>query len=137
MYSIYADGVCIYSDVFALESMKVLSPKLVLEDNGAGSLSMKLPPMNVGYESIIRMITDISVQKDGEEIWAGRVLSESKDFWNNRDLYCEGEMAFFNDSSQPPAEYRGLSVRAYLERLIAVHNSKVAANRQFSVGAAK
>ena len=123
MYSIYADGVCIYSDVFALESMKVLSPKLVLEDNGAGSLSMKLPPMNVGYESIIRMITDISV------------LSESKDFWNNRDLYCEGEMAFFNDSSQPPAEYRGLSVRAYLERLIAVHNSKVAANRQFSLGA--
>ena len=135
MYSIYADGVCIYSDVFTLESMKVLSPKLVLEDNGAGSLSMKLPPMNVGYESIIRMITDISVQKDGEEIWAGRVLSESKDFWNNRDLYCEGEMAFFNDSSQPPAEYRGLSVRAYLERLIAVHNSKVAANRQFSLGA--
>lgn len=135
MYSIYADGVCIYSNVFALESMKVLSPKLVLEDNGAGSLSMKLPPMNVGYESIIRMITDISVQKDGEEIWAGRVLSESKDFWNNRDLYCEGEMAFFNDSSQPPAEYRGLSVRAYLERLIAVHNSKVAANRQFSLGA--
>ena len=115
--------------------MKVLNPKLVLEDNGAGSLSMKLPPMNVGYASIIRMITDISVQKDGEEIWAGRVLSENKDFWNNRDLYCEGEMAFFNDSSQPPAEYNGLSVRAYLERLIAVHNSKVTPNRRFTLGA--
>ena len=135
MYSIYADGTCIYSDVFALESMKVLNPKLVLEDNGAGSLSMKLPPMNVGYSSIVRMITDISVQKDGEEIWAGRVLSENKDFWNNRDLYCEGEMAFFNDSSQPPAEYSGLSVRAYLERLIAVHNSKVTPNRRFTLGA--
>lgn len=135
MYSIYADGACIYSDVFALESMKVLNPKLVLEDNGAGSLSMKLPPMNVGYSSIVRMITDISVQKDGEEIWAGRVLSENKDFWNNQDLYCEGEMAFFNDSSQPPAEYSGLSVRAYLERLIAVHNSKVTPNRRFTLGA--
>ena len=135
MYSIYADGACIYSDVLALESMKVLNPKLVLEDNGAGSLSMKLPPMNVGYSSIVRMITDISVQKDGEEIWAGRVLSENKDFWNNRDLYCEGEMAFFNDSSQPPAEYNGLSVRAYLERLIAVHNSKVTPNRRFTLGA--
>ncbi len=135
MYSIYADGACIYSDVFALESMKVLNPKLVLEDNGAGSLSMKLPPMNVGYSSIVRMITDISVQKDGEEIWAGRVLSENKDFWNNRDLYCEGEMAFFNDSSQPPAEYSGLSVRAYLERLIAVRNSKVTPNRRFTLGA--
>ena len=30
MYSIYADDVCIYSNVFALESMKVISPKLTL-----------------------------------------------------------------------------------------------------------
>lgn len=135
MYSIYADGVCIYSDVFALESMKVLNPKLTLEDNGAGSLTMTLPPQNVGYGTINRMTTDISVQKDGEELWSGRVLQEDKDFYNNRILYCEGELAFFNDSSQPPGEYAGLSVRAYLEKIIAVHNSKVPANRQFTLGA--
>ena len=135
MYSIYADDVCIYSDVFALESMKVISPKLTLEDNAAGSLTMKLPQKNVGYGSIARMTTDISVQKDGVEIWAGRVLSESMDFYNNRDLYCEGELAYFNDSTQPPAEFSGQSIRAYLEELIRVHNSKVGANRQFSIGA--
>lgn len=135
MYSIYADDVCIYSDVFALESMKVISPKLTLEDNAAGSLTMKLPQKNVGYGSIARMTTDISVQKDGVEIWAGRVLSESMDFYNNRDLYCEGELAYFNDSTQPPAEFSGRSIRAYLEELIRVHNSKVGANRQFSIGA--
>ena len=87
MYSIYADDVCIYSDVFALESMKVISPKLTLEDNAAGSLTMKLPQKNVGYGSIARMTTDISVQKDGVEIWAGRVLSESMDFYNNRKMH--------------------------------------------------
>ena len=135
MYSIYADDVCIYSDVFALESMKVINPKLTLEDNAAGSLTMKLPQKNVGYGSIARMTTDISVQKDGVEIWAGRVLSESMDFYNNRDLYCEGELAYFNDSTQPPAEFSGQSIRAYLEELIRVHNSKVEANRQFSIGA--
>lgn len=135
MYSIYADDVCIYSDVFALESMKVLNPKLTLEDSAAGSLTMKLPQKNIGYSSIARLTTDISVQKDGEEIWAGRVLSESMDFWNNRDLYCEGELAYFNDSTQPPAEYSGKSVRAYLEELLRVHNSKVRPNRQFSLGA--
>lgn len=135
MYTIFADDVCIYNDVFALENMKVVSPKLVLEDNSSGSLSMTLPPTNIGYETIVRMVTDISVRKDGEEIWAGRVLSESKDFYNNRILYCEGELAFFNDSTQPPAEYPGLSIRAYLEKLIAVHNSKVGTNRQFSIGA--
>jgi hypothetical protein len=135
MYSIYADGTCIYSDVFAVDSMKVINPKLTLEDNGAGSLAVTLPPHNAGYASIVRMVTDISVQKDGEEIWAGRVLSESEDFYRNRILYCEGELAYFNDSTQPPAEYSGLSVRGYLERLIAVHNSKVAENRCFTLGA--
>lgn len=78
MYSIYVDDVCIYSDVFALESMKVISPKLTLEDNAAGSLTMKLPQKNVGYGSISRLTTDISVQKDGVEIWAGRVLCHYK-----------------------------------------------------------
>ena len=135
MYSIYADGTCIYSDVFAVDSMKVINPKLTLEDNGAGSLAVTLPPHNAGYASIVRMVTDISVQKDGEEIWAGRVLSESEDFYRNRILYCEGELAYFNDSTQPPAEYSGMSVRGYLERLIAVHNSKVAENRCFTLGA--
>ena len=135
MYSIYADGACIYSDVFAVDSMKVINPKLTLEDNGAGSLVVTLPPHNAGYASIVRMVTDISVQKDGEEIWAGRVLSKSEDFYRNRILYCEGELAYFNDSTQPPAEYSGMSVRGYLERLIAVHNSKVAANRRFTLGA--
>lgn len=134
MYAIYADGVCIHNDAFALEDRKAISPKLTLEDNAAGSLEMTLPAMNVGYDSIVRLKTDISVEKDGEEIWAGRVLSESKDFWNNRVLYCEGELAFFNDSTQPPAEYPGLSIRALLEKLIEVHNAKVPPNRQFTIG---
>lgn len=135
MYSIYADGVCIHSDVFALDNMKAINPKLTLSDCAAGSLTMTLPSINVGYDTIERMITDITVEKDGVEIWMGRVLSESTDFWNNRILYCEGELAFFNDSSQPPKQYSGLSIRGYLEALIDVHNSKVGANRQFQLGA--
>lgn len=134
MYSIYADDVCIYSDVFALENMKVLNPKLTLEDNAAGSLTMTLPTRNVGYSTIKRLATDISVQKDGKELWSGRVLQENKDFYNNRVLYCEGELAFFNDSTQPPGEHAGLSIRAYMERLIDVHNSKVPENRRFKLG---
>ena len=111
MYSIYADGVCIYNDVFSLDNMKVVNPKLTLEDSAAGSLEMTLPPTNAAYDTIVRMVTDISVKKNGEEIWAGRALSESRDFWNNRVLYCEGE------------------------QLIAVHNGQVGENRRFAIGA--
>jgi len=135
MYSIYADGICIYNDVFSLDDMKVVNPKLTMEDSAAGSLELTLPHTNKAYSTIVRMVTDISVKKHGEEIWSGRVLSESKDFWNNRVLYCEGELAFFNDSVQPPAEYAGKSIREYLEQLIAVHNSQVGANRRFAIGA--
>ena len=44
MYSVYADGVCIYNDAFALDNMKLASPKLTLEDNAAGSFVMTVPP---------------------------------------------------------------------------------------------
>ena len=135
MYAIYADDVCIYNTAFSLDNMRVIDPKLTLEDSTAGSLTMSLPDDNVAYSTITRMATDISVRKQGKEIWSGRVLSESKDFWNNRVLYCEGELAFLNDSTQPPAEYKLNSIREYLERLISVHSSQVGANRQFSIGA--
>lgn len=135
MYTIYADGVCIYNDVFAVGDMKVINPKLVMEDSSAGSLTMTLPPSNKAYKTIARLTTDIRVDKDGEELWSGRVLSESMDFWNNRILICEGELAFFNDSSQPPKEYKGLGIRAFMSDLIDVHNSKVPANRRFVIGA--
>lgn len=135
MYTIYADGVCIYNDVFSLDNMRLVSPKLTLEDNAAGSLVMTLPPTNIGYESIVRMVTDIEVRKDGKSYWSGRVLSESKDFWNNRVLTCEGALAFFNDTTQPPAEYSGLSIREFLEKLVEIHNTKVSENRRFIVGA--
>ena len=65
MYSIYADGVCIYNDVFSLDNMKMLNPKLTLEDSAAGSLEMTLPPTNAAYDTIVRMVTDISVKKNG------------------------------------------------------------------------
>ena len=45
MYSVYADGVCIYNDAFALDNMKLASPKLTLEDNAAGSFVILHVPL--------------------------------------------------------------------------------------------
>ena len=135
MYAIYADRVCIYNDTDPSPELKVVNPELTLADNSAGSLTVTLPPTNIGYNIVERMVTDISVRKDGNEIWAGRVLSESKDFWNNRVLYCEGELAFFNDSVQPPEQYTiDTPVRfiSALDKIIQNHNDQVESNRQFS-----
>ena len=52
MYSVYADGVCIYNDAFALDNMKLASPKLTLEDNAAGSFVMTVPPSDTAPSSV-------------------------------------------------------------------------------------
>lgn len=134
MYSIYADDLCIYNDVSPLEELKLASPKLVLEDSAAGSLSFTVPVTNAGYSYIKRLVTDISVKKDGAEIWAGRVLSEDEDFQNSRILYCEGELAFLNDTLQPQAEYHDITVENFLRKLVNVHNKKVSSKKRFYVG---
>ena len=136
MYEIWADDLLIYSDVTPLETVKIVNPTLSLADSAAGQLNMTLPPTNVGYESIIRMVTNITVKCDGDWLWSGRVLQDSYDFWNNRKMICEGELAFLNDSIQPPARYdvETTTIRSFLEALIDIHNSQVDANHQFTVG---
>ena len=44
MYSIYADGVCIYNDVFSLDDMKVREPQADAGGQRGRSLEMTLSP---------------------------------------------------------------------------------------------
>lgn len=134
MYSVYADNTLLYNSSTPLSKFEVVSPRLILADNQAGSLSLTLTPNNICYSSIKRLTTDISVYSDDDEIWSGRVLTEKTDFYKNRILYCEGALAFFNDSIQPQAEYHNMSVRGFLETLVTIHNNKVGENRRFTVG---
>lgn len=147
MYSIFADNtafeggtnVCIYNDVTPLKTCKLINPKLVMEDSAAGSLEFVLPPGNAGYDLINPMTTDLVVYRDDEdeEIWRGRALSIDIDFYKRKRIYCEGELAFLNDTIQPPAKYSasaGTTVSSFLEALINIHNQNVSDNRKFQVG---
>lgn len=140
MYEIWAGDLLIHSDITPLETVKAINPVLTLEDSAAGSLSMSLPPINVGYSQdvIKRMVTDIVVKCDGEFLWGGRVLQDYFDFWNNRKLVCEGELAFLNDSIQPPKRYdtstSHTTIESFFYALIDIHNSQVEENRRFEKG---
>ena len=125
MYEIYADGVCIHSDTFLNPEYRALDPKLTLEDSCAGSLTFKLGPNNPAYDTLQRLSSEVIVYKEGVEIWSGRVINERQDFFKNREITCEGELAYLNDTTQPPAEYHQMTVRGFLERLLQIHNAKV------------
>lgn len=133
MYKIYADNLLIYDDTSSDPYLKVTSPKLSLAENSAGSLSITIPYGNAGYDTIVLMNTDITVTKDDEYFWAGRVLQEKKDFWNNRVLTCEGELAFLNDTTQNQRLVHYAAMRTLLNGVLKEHNDHVPENRRIYV----
>ena len=134
MYMIKSDGIVIYNDKYTTEGAKAINPKLTLRDNSAGTLEITLPPGNAGYEKLKRLVSEIIVYRDNKEIWSGRIISAQKDFWNNQILTCEGELAYLNDTSQPPKVYEDVTIESFLESLIEVHNSNVEDKKKFNVG---
>lgn len=134
MYSIYADSTKIYDDTLGDEYRQIINPTLSLEDSTAGTLSMTLPPGSLGYDLIRRMSTTITVRKEDVEIWWGRVISESVDFWNQRNLECEGALTFLNDVLQPQAALKKRTVAQYIEHIITNYNAQADEGRKFAVG---
>lgn len=135
MYSIYCDGVCIHNDRALSNDYKVINPKLTMTDNAAGSLELTVPTSNAGYDIIKRLSSEIVVKRDDEEIWSGRVITEDGNYWNQRVLTCEGELAYLNDTHQEPCEYIEIDTGNFLEAVLELHNSKVSDVKQFKMGA--
>lgn len=133
MYTIYADGEALYSPHLVNDGYGVISPKLTVELNKSGSLSFILPPSNVMYDSIQKLKTIITVMQDNEEIFRGRVLHDEKDFYNRKNVYCEGELSFLLDSIQRPYTFQG-DIPDLFRKYINNHNEQVETEKQFTVG---
>ena len=136
MFKIYADDLLFYDDESPLESLKVLSPKLSIAQNSVGSLTFTVPPGNVGYDHLERLITWIRVFKNTQEdpYWEGRILTEKTDFWNCKQITCEGILGVLNDTIQPPHHYQNQTGRSFLEALLNIHNAKVDDWKKIYVG---
>ena len=134
MYKIFAGDTCIYRDAYTVEETSLSEPKLTLADNSAGQLSFAMAPTNAGFHAIQHLTTRITVYKDNKWLWEGRAISEDENFWHDRIITCEGALAFLNDTHQPPAEYHNQTPAQFLISLINVHNSKVSADKRFTVG---
>lgn len=102
----------------------VLSPKLTREVSKGGSLVFTMTRDHAQYDMLQKLSTVVQVQRDGKEIWRGRVLKHEADFYNRRVVYCEGALSYFNDSSITPFNYKG-NLRQFLQHLIDAHNDQV------------
>lgn len=123
MYQVYCDGFPLHD--LRSEELVLIAPTVQLEDNNAGAFDFTISPLHPEYNNIRKMKSEIKVLHNGVEIFCGRVTEESKDFYNNKVFHCEGELNYLADSIQRPAEYHNVTVRGFLETLVAIHNAQV------------
>lgn len=115
----------IFDDTVEDVSLKLIDPNLSLSDNSAGSFEFTMPKNNVGYDRLGRMISEIIVYQNNKEIWRGRILSEEMDFYNRKKYYCEGELAYLNDTMVEPCDYKDYDIGMLVRQIIDSHNNQL------------
>lgn len=128
---------CIYDP--AAEDLRttatmLISPTLTREAGKAGSLEFTIPLGNIAHSALQKLKTIAEVEQDGKILWRGRVMSHEMDFYLRQKVYCEGELAYFNDSSLVPYKYTGLSIKEFLAKVVSNHNSQTDRYKRFTLG---
>lgn len=132
MYRVILDG----NDILNFQDKRyvLLKPSLEMEINTAGSFTFSMHPSHSFYDDLGLLVPTVEVYEDEELIWFGRPMEIKTDFFKNKEVYCEGALAFFNDSVQRPHEFNSVSVHEFFRYVIDAHNAQVAESRQFTVG---
>lgn len=125
---------CIHDPGDITDTKKLISPTLTREVGKAGFLEFTLPLGNVAHSALQKLMTVVEVQQDGKQIWQGRVMNHEQDFQVRQKVYCEGEMAYLNDSGAAPYRARNVSISQFLEWVCANHNQQVDAFKAFTPG---
>ena len=131
MYEVYCDSLLMHSNT--IENLKLIKPKISLEDNKTGSFTFTIYPEHPYYSAIKKLASIVTVYQDDYLLFRGRVLNEEMGFYNEKQIACEGELAFLLDSIQRPYDYTG-SITGFLTQLINNHNAQVDAPKQFTLG---
>nr|DAU25851.1 MAG TPA: tail protein [Caudoviricetes sp.] len=145
MYEIYTDGnKLIYSPRAVDSGYIATSAKITYEVNKAGTLIFTIPASNPMYSNLAKLKSTIYVYLKANqngvetttEIWRGRILDSTRDFYNNKKITCEGELAFLNDGILSPYDYTtgGIGISSYIEMILNTYNSQCSENRKIYLG---
>ena len=132
-FRIYENDNLVYDPFLANAGHNVLSPKLELEVNKAGSLTFTLPPDNECYNTIQKLSSIVRVYLDNVLIFKGRVMYDERDFYNRKQVYCEGALSFLNDSQMRPFDIT-CGVEDFLGLVLANHNNYVDQDKWLELG---
>jgi hypothetical protein len=133
MYEVFLDDKRIYYPGDA--DCAIFDPKLELSLGDSGSITFSVPLTNPLYGKAITRKSIVEAKLNGTSIFIGEVRERSHDSELNEEIYAVGELAWLFDSIQPQAEYHDVTPAQFLTKMVAQHNSQMAAGaKQFTVG---
>lgn len=131
MYTVILDGNTLHDIRF--EDLTINNANLTLEVNKAGAFDFTIYPSHPLYGSIKKLKSIVELYQDGVLLFRGRVLNDTLRFDKSKDILCEGDLAYFNDSILRPYNFNG-SIEDYLTMMIDSHNAQVEEDKQFVLG---
>ena len=115
------------------EDYKIYNPKVKLALNKVSEFTFTIYPSHEHFSRLTKMKSIITVTQNNKLIFKGRILDFDQGFFNEKQVICEGVLAFFIDSIQRPYAFTG-TISDYLQMLIDNHNAQVDAYKQFVLG---
>lgn len=131
MYKIYADETLIYDST--VDDYKIGKGSGSLESNKAGSFTFSVYPEHFFYDRFIKKRTVITVTKSDRILFRGRVLDDKVDMWKRKEVICEGELNFLQDSFIRPYTFNGTPEEAF-HKFVSEHNAQVDEFKRFKIG---
>ena len=134
MYKVYAGSSLLYHPNMSSQGLSIYNPEITLDDNKFGTFKFSVPITNPLYDDLTKITTVISVYDDDELVFKGRILNDNQDFYNNKQVTCEGELAYLLDSVMRPQPISNLTVSQFLGLIIQNHNNLMPQDKQFQLG---
>ena len=132
MYRVFYNNTLIADS--RIEDLAIINPVVSLKVNCAGTFTFTMPSNHPYYDLIQKKVGLIKVFRDDEQIFEGDCVRTTVDFFKQKKIECEGDLAFLNDTFLRPGRVEDLTSRQLLERYIASHNALVSEEKRFTVG---
>ena len=137
MYQITCDDYVLHD--LRHNDLKVIGARCMLQLNKTGSLTFKITSTHPYYDKIKKHLSQITLYQDNTVLFSGRVLNDEVDFYNIKNIVCEGDLSYLLDSIQRLKTYQleggnANVIETYLTDILSIHNSQVDEQKRFGVG---
>lgn len=117
--------ICLHDTSSSEKDIAIYDSTLELEEGTAGTFEFSIPPTHPYYNMIQPRQTIITINRNDKWLWEGQVMDVSDNFNKERKVYCEGALAYLNDTIQLANDYKFTTPSQYIQSLLENHNKNV------------